>query len=144
MMEPFSKENSCDSSMFIGQIVEHTTSWLTINPYKGCSLKCAYCFRVKWGASSAKPILEVPVRDAVEQLISHNDFIPHVTPVSINISSTDALLPNVKASTFEAIKIFESKKLSNPFGITTKLPFQKVDIDFLESLKFVRPIVFVS
>ena len=28
----------CDSSLHIGEIVEHTTSWLTINPVLGCQI----------------------------------------------------------------------------------------------------------
>lgn len=144
-MNPFSNENSYrDSSMFIGDVVEHTTSWLTINPYKGCSLQCAYCFRFKWGSDSAKPILETEVEVAVENLLAHKDFVPNITAISINVSSTDALLPNVKKSTFKAIELLEAKKLTNPFGITTKLGFLKSDIEFLENLQFIKPIVFVS
>lgn len=141
----FSDENDGyrDSSMYMGSIVEHTNSWLTINPYKGCSLKCAYCFRAKWGASDT-PLLETDVETAVEQLVAHPDFLPHITPVSINISSTDALLPVAQGSTFRAIQLLESKRLRNPFGLTTKLSLAQSRLEFLESLQFVRPIVFVS
>lgn len=140
----FSNEETYrDSSMYIGDVVEHTTSWLTINPYKGCSLKCAYCFRVKWGATDS-PEMITNVEDAIEKLVNHADFIPNITPISINISSTDALLPIVKKSTFRAIELLESKKLRNPFGITTKLGFKEHEINILESLEYLRPIVFIS
>ena len=132
-----------DSSMFIGSIVEHTTSWLTVNPYKGCPLRCAYCFRVKWGASNiATP--QIDVEKAMDIRLNHPDFIPHITPVSVNVSSTDALLPAVRRSTFEAIEFLEKRELANPFGITTKLEFADSEIAFLESLKHVRPVVFIS
>lgn len=143
-MNAFSPDGTFkDSSMFLDEMVEHTTSWLTINPFKGCSLGCAYCFRLNWHSSNV-PEHQVEVEEAVEALLSHPKFVPNVTPVSINISSTDALLPIVRNSTFGAIKLFESKGLRNPFGITTKLFFKPDEILFLESLEFVRPIVFVS
>ncbi len=143
-MEAFSDQNKeYDSTMFMGEIVEHTKSWLTINPYKGCSLNCAYCFRVNWEPSD-KPVQKLDIDTAVENLICHEDFVPHITPVSINISSTDALLPTVRKSTFRAIELFEKKKLTNPFGITTKLGFSVKEIEYLNSLKYVRPLVFVS
>lgn len=138
-----SEDDYQDTSMFRGEVVEHTTSWLTINPYKGCSLKCAYCFRVKWGAGDV-PEEVTDVEAAIEQLIKHADFVPNITPISINISSTDVLLPSVKKSTFRAIELMEVKKLRNPFGLTTKLGFAESEIRYLESLQFVRPIVFVS
>lgn len=129
--------------MFMGETVEHTTSWLTINPFKGCSLGCGYCFRMNWHPDET-PIQQLDVSKAVEELIADPRFVPHKTPVSINISSTDALLPSVKESTFKAIQIFEAKKLRNPFGITTKLFFKQKEIKFLETLQYVRPIIFIS
>ena len=94
-------------------------------------MRCAYCFRVKWGAYDEKPKSTISVEDGMEMLLKHPDFIPNVTPISINISSTDSLLPKVKPSTFKAIQILEEKKLSNPFGITTKLGFkvEKPDLE---------------
>ena len=129
--------------MFYGQTVEHLTSWLTINPYKGCSLGCAYCFRARWHPSD-RPEQIQDVSETVEALIHHPDFFANETPVSINNSSTDPLLPDVRRSTFKAIELLESKRLRNPFALITKLGFKEGDIEFLQSLQFVRPIVFVS
>ena len=129
--------------MASGERVEHTTSWLTLNPFKGCSLGCTYCFRVRWGASDV-PTAQYDVAQGVEELVNHPLFIAHQTPVSINVSSTDALLPQVQHSTFRTIELLEFKKLRNPFGITTKLAISKEQINFLSGLKYVRPIIFVS
>lgn len=143
-MNPFTpKDYICDSSLFDSEIVEHTTSWLTINPMKGCSLDCAYCFRYKWDSASV-PYLANEVQESLEQLIKHNLFIPHVTPISVNISSTDSLLPTVKESTFECIKFLDKKGLKNIFGITTKIGFSLSDIKFLKSIKNLRIITFIS
>lgn len=132
-----------DSTMFYGQTVEHLTSWLTINPYKGCSLGCGYCFRARWHPSD-RPERSQNVVEAIEELTQHPDFLAHETPVSINNSSTDPLLPSVRQSTFKALEVMESKRLKNPFAIITKLALRKSDIQFLQNLQFVKPIVFVS
>jgi DNA repair photolyase len=129
--------------MFRGQLVEHLTSWLTINPHKGCSLKCAYCFRARWHPAE-EPQLVQDVTEAVEALTKHPDFRPNETPLSINNSSTDPLLSAVRESTFKAIELLESKQLRNPFAIISKLELKTDDVALLESLRFVRPIMFVS
>jgi DNA repair photolyase len=143
-MEPFSSEDfHRDSTMFGDQLVEHLTSWLTINPYKGCSLGCAYCFRARWYPSN-EPEQVQDVVEAVEALIQHPAFRANETPVSINNSSTDPLLPAVRKSTFKAIELLELKRLRNPFSLISKLELKQAEIEFLENLRFVRPIMFVS
>ena len=143
-MKPFSpEEQHRDSTMFNGQIVEHLRSWLTINPYKGCSLNCSYCFRVRWFPSN-NPQQVYNTEESLNLLLNHPDFIPNETPVSINNSSTDCLLPAVSISTFQAIEIMEEKKLTNPFALITKLKFSKRELNFLKNLNYVKPIIFVS
>lgn len=132
-----------DSSMADGEGVEHTTSWLTINPIKGCSVGCAYCFRVRWGASD-QPVSVRGVDELFEELVAHPDFVAHETPVSVNVSSTDAMLPSVRETTFRALELFEQRRLRNPFGLTTKLHIDDRYTARLAGLRYVRPIVFVS
>ncbi|HET8863023.1 MAG TPA: hypothetical protein VFM94_07220 [Solirubrobacterales bacterium] len=141
---PFSRPDAVyDSSMVAGAVVEHTTSWLTINPVKGCNLGCAYCFRARWHPE-AKPSLQHDVTDAVEELLRHPEFVRDRTPVSINVSSTDAMLPTVRATTLRAVELLDDQGLRNPVGITTKLRIHDEALEFLGQLRNVQPIVFVS
>ncbi len=143
-MDPFTPEDYiCDSSLYDSDIVEHTTSWLTINPMKGCPLDCAYCFRYKWDNAST-PYNANDVHESLIQLINHKLFIPHTTPISVNISSTDSLLPTVKKTTFESIRFLDNKGYKNIFGVTTKIGFNSSDIEFLKSIKNLRIITFIS
>ena len=132
-----------DTSMADGEGVEHTTSWLTINPVKGCSVGCTYCFRVRWGASD-QPVAAGSVDTLVDELIAHPAFVAHETPVSVNVSSTDSMLPTVRETTFRALELFEQRGLRNPFGLTTKLHIDNRFTARLAGLRHVRPIVFVS
>lgn len=143
-MLAFSDQNfHKDSTMFRDQLVEHLTSWLTINPYKGCSLKCGYCFRANWHESSVPEQLS-SVTECMQSLLAHSSFIKDMTPISINNSSTDPLLPQVKNSTFEAIEYLEQLELTNPFIIISKLALKPEDIDRVKALKFIRIIFFAS
>lgn len=92
------------------EIVEPTASWLSINPLMGCSLECAYCFREKWGAPS-EPYETVNSQIALNALINHSLFRANETPLTVNVSSTDPLLPTVKPVTFNCIKYLDDKKL---------------------------------
>lgn len=141
---PFASENlMCDSSQHINDIVEQTTSWLTVNPMLGCSLDCAYCFRSKWNAPS-KPQLKTPVEQCLNHLEKNRLFIPDLTPLSANVSSTDALLPKVKETTFDIIKYLDERGYKNIFGLISKLQLCYQDIQFLTSLKNIRFVFLVS
>lgn len=126
-----------------GSPVDHTTSWLTVNPHKGCSVGCAYCFREEWHPDSV-PRLTIAPDVAVQALVSHPEFVPHLTPLSANISSTDSMLPAVKESTFAVIEKLDAMGYRNPFGITTKLPITKHDIERIRRLSTINVIFFVS
>lgn len=143
MPTPFSSQHSfCDPSIN-GDIVEHTVSWLTINPVKGCPLDCAYCFRFRWHPSE-QPQEVVEPSLAVSHLIKHPIFVPHETPVSVNVSSTDAMLPKVKPTTFECMRILDESGFRNIFGLITKVGVSPEDVTFLKSLKFLRVVALIT
>lgn len=142
--EPFTPGDfTCDSSLHEDQVVEQTTSWLTINPYMGCSMACAYCFRERWGAAST-PEKDIDPLKAVQMLEQHRLFEPHKTPISINISSTDALLPDVKPSTYKCVRYLDEEGYRNILGITTKSEIKKKDIKFFKSLNSINIVILIS
>ncbi|MCR8556972.1 hypothetical protein KXD93_04935 [Mucilaginibacter sp. BJC16-A38] len=143
-MAAFSDESLYrNSMMFEGEVIEHLTSWLSVNPYKGCSLKCAYCFRANWYQSD-KPFQLYSEEECLEALLKHKAFVPNITPISINNSSTDALLPQVRKSTFRFINMLDELGYSNPFILISKLALTKNDLSALENLHALRPIFFTS
>lgn len=132
----------CDSAN-ADSLVETTTTWLAANIYKGCSLGCTYCFRHRWHPS-AEAQLQSSVDEAVAELRSHPQFVPHETPVTTNISSTDAMLPKVRKSTVELMRRLDQLGFRNPFGVTTKLRIPDQFLDEFASFRNLRPVVLVS
>jgi DNA repair photolyase len=144
MKEAFSPEGFvCDTSLHVGEAVEHTTSWLTINPTIGCPLGCVYCFRTRWGAQDIPRTMAEPAQ-LVNALVSHPEFRPNITPVAINVSSTDAFLPSVRDTTLACVDNLEARGLRNIVGLITKSEILPQHIQRLTALRYVRPIVFVS
>lgn len=132
----------CDSLTATGPI-ELTTTWLVANLYKGCPLSCAYCFRLRWHPGEV-PTPVVDVDDAVEQMLRHPSFVPHETPLTANISSTDAMLPGVRESTVRFAEQLDARGLRNPLGITTKLSVPERFVQRVAALRHLRPIVLIS
>lgn len=120
-----------------------TTSWLTANIFEGCSCNCIYCFRHRW-CTASYPQQIISVKEAFELLISHEKFLPHYTPITVNVASTDSLLPEVIESTLSLIKMFEQNGYRNPFGVVSKIGPNGETIEFLCSLKNVRPVLIIS
>lgn len=144
MRHPFTDPSFvCDSSLHGDSVVEQTTSWLTINPVKGCSVGCKYCFRLKWHPSPT-PKLVVTPHQAVHALISNKLFIPNETPIAINVSSTDAFLPAAREATIDCLKLLEKKQLKNIVGLITKLEISDREIAFIKTLDHLRLVILVS
>lgn len=124
-------------------IVEHTTSWLIVNPVKGCSLGCTYCFRAKWHPDE-QPLVEYSTDQAFSALVASPEFAPNQTPLSINASSTDAFLPMAAPSTFRFLDLLEEHGFRNPVGLITKIGPRRTLCQRLAAYRHVRPIIFMS
>jgi DNA repair photolyase len=83
------------------QVVEYRKSGLSLNHIQGCPLDCAYCIRHTYGLwDERQPRAIMTDAAAVEELVSHGYFTPHVTPVQLFNRATEPFLPRVKNHLF--------------------------------------------
>lgn len=141
--EPLSERGFVCDSRGASSLVEVTTTWLAANLFKGCPLGCSYCFRYRWHPDR-EPVELATVERAVAELLDHGQFRAHTTPLTVNISSTDAMHPRVRASTLGVMRRLDQLRLRNPFGVTTKLPIPDSALNEWSSFAFLRPVVLVS
>ncbi len=66
------------------EVVEYRKSGLSLNHIQGCPLDCAYCIRHTYGLWDQRvPRALMSDTEAVEELVGHRYFQPHVTPVQV-------------------------------------------------------------
>ncbi len=83
------------------KVVEYRKSGLSLNHIQGCPLDCSYCIRHTYGLWDARqPRALMSDAKAVNELVSHHHFQPHITPVQVFNRATDPFLPNVRPHTF--------------------------------------------
>lgn len=76
------------------EVVEYRKSGLSLNHIQGCPLDCAYCIRHTYGLWDQRvPRALMSGAEAVEELVNHRYFQPHVTPVQVFNRATDPFLP---------------------------------------------------
>ena len=72
------------------EVVEYRKSGLSLNHIQGCSLGCAYCIRHTYGLwDENQPVALMSDAEAVEELVNHRYFQPHVTPVQLLVMPRD-------------------------------------------------------
>jgi len=81
-------------------VVEYRKSGLSLNHIQGCPLDCAYCIRHTYGLWDQRvPRALMSDAEAVDELVGHRYFQPHVTPVQLFNRATDPFLPAVRSHT---------------------------------------------
>ena len=80
------------------EVVEYRKSGLSLNHVQGGSLDCVYCIRHTYGLWDQRQPRAL-TSDAVNELVGHRYFQPHVTPVQVFNRATDPFLPNVRPHT---------------------------------------------
>ncbi|WP_232533950.1 hypothetical protein [Plantactinospora sp. KBS50] len=79
---------------YMAQYVGYRKSGLSLNHIIGCPLDCGYCVRHFWGNFDVRqPQLLVPTEQAIEDLIGHEAFQPHVTPIQLFNKATTRSCP---------------------------------------------------
>ena len=103
------------------EVVEYRKSGLSLNHIQGCPLNCAYCIRHTYGLwDQRQPRAVLTDAEAVEVLVNHRYFQPHVTPVQLFNRATDPFLPVVRPHTFAVLEDLDGRQLTNHVLVITR------------------------
>lgn len=118
-----------DSSHPLSCVSVSNTS-ISIDLWKGCAWKCAYCHvqgtLQDIGKEGRMPIKPEPrsnfsIDEIIDALIVHPFFTAHQSVISIGTASTEPFASGeVLNSTFQIMQAFIKRNLRNPFWIITK------------------------
>ena len=121
------------------EVVEYRKSGLSLNHIQGCPLDCAYCIRHTYGLwDQRQPRALMTDAEAVEELVNHRYFQPHVTPVQLFNRATDPFLPVVRPHTFAVLEDLDGRQLANHVLVITRHQMKPGDIDRLGLLKHIK------
>jgi DNA polymerase III epsilon subunit-like protein/DNA repair photolyase len=117
------------------EVIEYRKSGLSLNHIQGCPLDCAYCIRHTYGLWDQR-VPRALMRDpeAVEALVAHRYFQPHVTPLQLFNRATDPFLPVVRPHTFAVLEDLDGRGLRNHVLVITRHQMKPSDIDRLNRL----------
>lgn len=121
------------------EVVEYRKSGLSLNHVQGCPLDCAYCIRHTYGLWDQRmPRALMTDAAAVEELVSHRYFQPHVTPIQLFNRATDPFLPNVRPHTFAVLEDLDGRELANHVLVITRHSMKPDDIERLNRLSHIK------
>ncbi len=119
--------------------VEYRKSGLSLNHIQGCPLDCAYCIRHTYGLWDARqPRALMSDAEAVNELVSHRYFQPHVTPVQVFNRATDPFLPKVRPHTFAVLEDLDERGLTNHVLVITRHHMKAQDAERLNQLRHIK------
>jgi DNA repair photolyase len=121
------------------EVIEYRKSGLSLNHIQGCSLGCAYCIRHTYGLwDQNQPRALMTDTAAVEELVNHRYFQPHVTPIQLFNRATEPFLPKVRPHTFAVLEDLDERELTNHILVITRHQLKPYDIDRLNQLRHVK------
>jgi DNA repair photolyase len=121
------------------EVVEYRKSGLSLNHIQGCPLDCAYCIRHTYGLWDQRvPRALMSDAQAIEELVTHRYFQPHVTPVQVFNRATDPFLPVVRPHTFAVLEDLDARGLRNHVLVITRHQMKSEDIDRLNALEHLK------
>lgn len=108
----------------------------------GCPLGCAYCYRregdtVDGYVGRWEPDDFLGPDEAIERLLAHPWFTPHVTPIGLHMSTSEAFLPKLWDRTWGMLHRLDELGLTNRVSCITKHGLPDEKIGMLESLTHV-------
>lgn len=121
------------------EVVEYRKSGLSLNHIQGCSLGCAYCIRHTYGLwDQNQPRALMTDAEAVEELVAHRYFQPHVTPIQLFNRATEPFLPKVRPHTFAVLEDLDARGLTNHVLVITRHKLTEDDIDRFNQLRHLK------
>jgi DNA repair photolyase len=121
------------------EVIEYRKSGLSLNHIQGCPLDCAYCIRHTYGLwDQRQPRALMSDAEAVEQLVGHRYFRPHVTPLQLFNRATDPFLPAVRPHTFAVLEDLDRRVLTNHVLVITRHQLKPADAQRLNRLRHLR------
>jgi DNA repair photolyase len=121
------------------EVVEYRKSGLSLNHIQGCPLDCAYCIRHTYGLWDQRvPRALMSDAQAVEELVGHRYFQPHVTPLQLFNRATDPFLPAVRSHTFAVLEDLDVRGLRNHVLVITRHQMKPGDIERLNALNSLK------
>lgn len=102
-------------------------------------MDCVYCIRHTYGLwDQRQPCGLMTDAEAIEMLLSHRYFQPHVTPVQVFNRATDPFLPGVRSHTFAVLEDLDTRELTNHVLVITRHQMKPEDADRLNQLRYVK------
>jgi DNA repair photolyase len=127
------------------EVIENRKSGLSLNHVVGCPLDCGYCVRHLFDNFTMKvPRALMSDKEAVDLLLRHRFFQPHVTPVQVFNRATDPMLPGVKPHTFATLRLLDARELTNHVLVITRWRVTPEDCAVLNSLRHLKVTVLVT
>jgi DNA repair photolyase len=124
---------------YMALIVGYRKSGLSLNHIIGCPLDCGYCVRHFWGNFDVKiPHLLCSTDEAIDQLVNHHAFQPHVTPIQLFNKATDPFLSGVKPHLFQVLQALDERGYTNHVLVITRFKVTAIDMAALERLQHLR------
>jgi DNA repair photolyase len=121
------------------EVVEYRKSGLSLNHIQGCPLDCAYCIRHTYGLWDQRvPRALMTDTEAVDELVGHRYFQPHVTPLQLFNRATDPFLPAVRSHTFAVLEDLDARGLRNHVLVITRHQMKPGDIERLNALNSLK------
>jgi len=125
--------------------VEYRKSGLSLNHIVGCPLDCSYCVRHLFRNFEMKqPRLLMNDDEAVEYLVGHRFFQPHVTPLQLFNRATDPFLPTVKPHTFSVAENLSRRGLTNHLLIITRFKVTDEDCERLNRIRNLKVTLLIT
>lgn len=125
--------------------IEYRKSGLSLNHILGCPLDCAYCIRHIYSNFEMKtPKALMGDDEAVQLLLSHRFFKPHITPIQLFNRATDPMLPIVKPHTFRVLSLLDSNNLTNHVLVISRWKVSEDDCSFFNSLRNIKVTVLIT